>query len=175
MVICQSSPTAPVATGNNSIAIGSGSNARILGAFANASGLFATAGDAQTGEYILRNITTTATVTELFLDGVTASQRLTLPNNSAYYVMIMVVGRRTDAAGGAAAHKHEFLITRDASAATTAIIGNVSKTVIAETNAGWDSAVTADTTNGSIKISVTGEAAKTIRWVASVFTTEVTN
>lgn len=64
---------------------------------------------------------------------------------------------------------------RDANAGTTALIGSVSKTVLAETNVAWDAAVSADTTNGSILIQVTGEAAKTIRWVAVVQTVEVTN
>lgn len=38
-----------------------------------------------------------------------------------------------------------------------------------------DTILTVDTTNGSVKLSVTGEAAKTIRWVAVMNTSEVTN
>jgi len=40
---------------------------------------------------------------------------------------------------------------------------------------GWDYTVTADTTNGRPKITVTGEAGKTIRWTAFIRTTEVSN
>jgi hypothetical protein len=35
-------------------------------------------------------------------------------------------------------------------------------------------AITADTTNGGIAVTVTGQAATTIRWVVQIETTEVT-
>ena len=109
------------------------------------------------------------------MDGATATQRLVIPDNSAYVFDIYVVGRRTDAVAGAAGYRFNGLIRRDTGVATTVITGSVSKTVIAETNIAWDALVTADAANGSIKIQVTGEAAKTIRWVVTVNTTEVTN
>lgn len=182
-----STPTAPTASGTNAVAIGSGStatateayaigsgtNSRLAGGFAFAEGRFATDGDAQQGLYVLRNSTTNATVTELFMNG--SSTRLALPNNSVFCFDIFVTGRRTDATGGSAGYRFVGVMKRDASAATTALTGSVSKTVIAETNTAWDASVTADTTNGSILIQVTGEAAKTIRWVAVAQTVEVTN
>lgn len=182
-----STPTAPTAAGANAVAIGSGSTApaaqgiaigdgsaaRIQGQSAQSNGKFATVGDAQFGEYVLRNQTTDATTTELFIDG--SAVRLALPNNSAFLVTVHIVARQTNATGGSAAYKHEFLITRDATAATTAIIGNVSTNIFAETNSAWSTLCAADATNGSIKVTVTGEAAKTIRWVAKVSTVEVTN
>jgi hypothetical protein len=183
-----SSPTNASATGTNSVSIGNGSsstatnslaegdgsNARIWSQRAFANGKFATAGDAQNGTYILRNITTNNTATELFLDGASATQRIVLPNTSAFAFNILISARRTDATGGSASYKFEGLIIKDSTAGSTSII-NSSKTVIAETDAGWDATVTADTTNGSLKITVTGQSAKTIRWVATVNTTEVTN
>ena len=182
-----SSPTAPSAAGTNAVAIGSGSSAsaakaiafgdgtdsRLGGGQVFGQGKFATAGDAQAGIYVMRNSTSNATVTELFLDG--SSARLVLPNNSVFVFDIFVGGRRTDATGGAAGYRFQGVIKRDANAATTALIGSVSKTVVAESNTAWDAAVTADTSNGAVIISVTGEAAKTIRWVATVNTTEITN
>ena len=57
--------------------------------------------------------------------------------------------------------------------ASTILIGTVLKTVIAESVATWDANATADTTTGSLKVTVTGEAAKTIRWVAYVEMVEV--
>jgi hypothetical protein len=39
----------------------------------------------------------------------------------------------------------------------------------------WDAAVTVDTTNGALQVTVTGELSKTIRWVATVITSEVVN
>lgn len=182
-----SSPTAPVASGTNAVAVGSGATAsatgayalgdgtdsRLAGGYSFAQGKFVTAGDAQSGLYVLRNSTTNNTVTELFMNG--SSTRLALPNNSVFCFDIFVTGRRTDATGGSAGYRFQGVMKRDANAGTTAMIGTVSKTVLAETNTAWDAAVSADTTNGSILIQVTGEAAKTIRWVAVAQTVEVTN
>lgn len=183
------SPTALVTTGNNSSAQGSGASATSVGGYANgdgtdariwgqkayANGKFATAGDAQSGLYVLRNLTTDGVATELFLDGVAATQRIVLPNNSAFTFEILITARRTDAVGGAAGYKFEGVISKDASAASTAFIGNPVKSVLGETNSQWNVDITVDTTNGSLKVSVTGQAAKTIRWVAVVKTSEVTN
>lgn len=184
-----SSPTAPTAAGTNAVAIGSGASAAASGSFAvgsgasatiqgvqaYANGTFATAGDAQNLQFVLRNQTTNATATDLFLDGPSATQRPVLPNNSLWSFSLLIAGRRTDAVGGGAGYKFEGVIRKDASAASTTLIGAVSKSVLGETNAVWDVAVTADTTNGSLKVTVTGEAAKTIRWVATAIITQVTN
>jgi hypothetical protein len=56
--------------------------------------------------------------------------------------------------------------------ANTAIVGSVVKTVLAEDDATWDANVTADDTNDSLKITVTGPSAS-VRWVAFVRTVEV--
>lgn len=184
-----SAQTTPLAGGTNSVAIGSGSSASTTGSYANgdgtssyiwggkvfANGKFATAGDAQYGVYVLRNITTTATPTEIYLDGATATQRVVLLDNSTWSFKVDVVGRRTDAVGGSAGYTFTGVIKRDVGVATCALVGAVSKTIIAETNVAWDANVTADATNGSLKVTVTGEAAKTIRWVATVMATETTN
>lgn len=168
-------PTAPIATGTNSNAIGSGANAYLYGSSATASGPFATSGDAQHGIYVLRNITTTTTPTELFLDGVTATQRLVLPNNSLWTFSILIGARRTDATGGGSGYKLEGVVRKDASNATIAFVGTPSKSILGETNAALDCTITVDTTNGSLKISAVGLAATTYRWVATVLTTEITN
>lgn len=184
-----SSPTAPSATGTNSVAVGSGAaasatNSVAQGAGTSASiyatqvygnGSFATAGDAQTVTGVLRNITTTATVTELFLDGTAGTQRLVLPNNSNWTFSVVISARRTDAVGGAAGYKFEGVIRKDTTSASTTFTGSPAKTVLGETNVGWDASLTADTTNGALVVKVTGEASKTIRWVATVTATQVTN
>jgi len=185
----QSSPTAPSATGTNSVAIGSGAAASATGAFAvgagssasiygtqaYANGSFATAGDAQSVQAVLRNVTTTATATELFLDGVGATQRFVLPNNSNVTFSLLVTARRTDATGGSSGYKFEGVIRKDGTVASTTFTGTPSKAVLGETNAAWDVVVSADTTNGSLKVTVTGEAAKTIRWVGVLNAAIVTN
>ena len=64
---------------------------------------------------------------------------------------------------------------KDSTSGSVMLIGTPSKTVLGETNMPWDITLTANTANGSIRIMATGEASKTIRWVATVMTTEVTN
>lgn len=184
-----STPTAPTAAGTNAVAIGSGSSAAaanslsvgagsastLAGSVNVANGSFATAGDAQAIKVIARNITTNATPTNLFLDGGTAPLRLVLPNNSAWLFTLSVIGRRTDAVGGIGGFTFTGVIIRDANAASTALSGIPSKVTVQKTNATWNAVVSADATNGALQIQVTGEAAKTIRWVATCELTQVTN
>ena len=84
----------------------------------------------------------------------------------------MVVARRVDADNESAAY--EFVGCIDNNAGTTALVGSVTTTVVAEDTVGWDCAVTADNTNDALIITVTGEANKTIRWGARIELTEVT-
>ncbi len=125
---------------------------------------------------ILKSTTTTNTATVLTTDGAAASDtnQIILPNDSTYAFRTLIAARRTDADGESAGYEFLGVIDRNNNAASTSIVGAVSKTVIAEDNVSWDVSVTADTTNGGIKIEVTGEAAKTISWVATTWTTRVT-
>lgn len=177
----------PSATGDNAVAIGSGStstadgtfgqgagsNARVYGQRAYANGSFSSAGDAQHGVYVARNETTDATITELFLDG--AAVQLVMPDNSVFTFDILVAARRTDATGGAAAYRFVGIAKKDATAGSVTFVGTPSKTIIGETNLPWDANVSLDTSTGAFRVIVAGEAAKTIRWVATIQTTEVTN
>lgn len=160
------------AAGNNSVAIGTGASAIAANTQAFANGQFTGLGDAQTLTFVARNITTNATPAKLFVDG--SSQLITLPNNSAWTFTIRVVGRRTDATGGSAMYSFQGGITRDATAATTTLQGS-SRTVINKTDGAWNCTISADTTGGALSINVTGQAAKTIRWVATIEITQVTN
>jgi hypothetical protein len=183
-----SSPISPIASGANSVAIGSGSQAAVADSLAIgskslsrisgitlANGQFSGAGDAQTGKYLVRNITTNSTSTELFVDGAAGTKRLNVTANSTWLWEATIVGHRTDSTGGHAGYKLSGVIYRASATNSVALLGLPSKQVLAESNAAWDVAVSADTTNGSLKFSVTGETSKTIRWFAVVDTTEVTN
>lgn len=163
------------ASGNNSIALGNQSVSRYLGGEALANDRFGNPGDAQAGRYLLRNITGNAVLTELYLDGVTATQRLVLPDDSTWNFKIRITGHRTDASDGHAGYEFNGVIYRAAGAATTSFTGVPSKNIIAESNAPWDAQISADATNGSLEIQVKGQAGKTVRWLALVETVEVTN
>jgi hypothetical protein len=82
------------------------------------------------------------------------------------------VGRRQAAGGTAsAAWKIEGLIRREGTAATTTLVA--STTTVISNVPGWSVAVSADTTNGALAVTVTGAAATNIRWVATAQTSEV--
>lgn len=148
----------------------------IYGAEVRASGQFSTQGDAQRGRYIKRRSTTTATPATIGTDGSAggATNQVILPNNSAYNFSGRVVARE-NATGDCGAWEFKGLIRRGANAAATALVAAVTPSVIAADAgaAAWVVAVTADTSNGGIAITVTGEASHTIRWVADIETVEV--
>lgn len=166
-------PVISTATGANSQTLGSGANATLIGQIATASGRFAANGDAQSSTFVLRNTTSSATLTELFLDG--ASARMIVPNNSVWTFDILVSGRRTDATGGAAGYRFNGVLRKDTTSGSIAFVGVPSKQVLGETTASMDSSVAVDLTNGSLNVRVVGIAAQTFRWVAVVRTSEVRN
>jgi hypothetical protein len=131
----------------------------------------------QSATLILGRQTTDATATVLRSDSSAASttNQVILPNNSAYTFQGTCIANVT-AGGTTSGWKFEGVIKRGANAASTALVAAVTPTVIAQ-DAGavtWVLAITADTTNGGIKVEVTGAAATTIRWVTKIETTEVT-
>jgi hypothetical protein len=126
----------------------------------------------------LRLTTADATPAALTTNGGAAStdNQIILPNNSAYSFSGTIIARQ-DAASGSdyASWEIKGALLRDGTAATT-VLGNVIKNnLYASAGASaWDIALTADTTNGGLAITVTGAAATNIRWVATVNTSEVT-
>tara|TARA_Y100000034_G_scaffold67010_1_gene80863 strand:+ start:2207 stop:3811 length:1605 start_codon:yes stop_codon:yes gene_type:complete len=122
----------------------------------------------------LRNITTDATQTEVFLDG--SSTQMVLRDDTTWCFSLLIVARRTDATGDRRSWRLDGMINRDTGVATTTIDGTPLKTAIAATAgaATWDVDVAADTTNGALQVLVTGEVAKTIRWSVCDTQSEVT-
>ena len=136
-----------------------------------------TAGISQSALLVLGKQTTDATATVITSDGAAAgtTNQVILPNNSAYLFNCTVIAGVTGA-GNTSAWKLEGAIKRGAGVGTTAIVGLVTTTLLAQ-DAGaatWAVTATADTTNGGLKITVTGQASTTIRWVCKSETTEMT-
>lgn len=130
----------------------------------------------QRATLLLARQTTDATATRLTSNQSAAgtTNQVILPNNSAYTFQGTCIANVTG--GDTSGWKFEGVIERGATAASTALIAAVTPTVIAQ-DAGastWVLAITADTTNGGIAVTVTGQAATTIRWVVQIETTEVT-
>jgi hypothetical protein len=137
----------------------------------------ATVGGSQTAIIVLGRQTTDATATVLCSNSNAAgsTNQVILPNNSAYYFKAKIIAGVTGA-GNTKAWTLEGAIKRGSGVGTAAIVGTVTTTVVA-TDAGaatWTVTATADTTNGGLAVTVTGQASTTIRWVCQVETTEMT-
>jgi uncharacterized Ntn-hydrolase superfamily protein len=134
-------------------------------------------GSSQSSLLVLGKQTTDATATVLTSDGNAASttNQVILPNNSAYYFKGSVIANVTGAANGAS-WSFEGAIMRGANAASTVLIGTPAINRVAATAGAtaWAIALTADTTNGGLAVTVTGAASTTIRWVCKAETTETT-
>jgi hypothetical protein len=173
------------ATGGYSIALGAGFSLAsesytfaLLGGQADAFGKIALAsGSGATAQYALITLvkdTTNATPAVMTSDGGSAGtvNQIILRANSAYMFSIFVVARRQAADGTAsAAWKIEGLVRREGSAGTTTLVSS-NTTTISNVPA-WSVAVSADTTNDALAITVTGAASTDIRWVATAQTSEV--
>jgi hypothetical protein len=181
--------TSVVAGGTNNVA--SGQYSAVLGGYqgttrsingffafpANVNPLGFTNGVIQGGLLCLGRQTTDATPTVLTSDAIAASttNQVILPNNSAYYFRGEVVAGVTGG-GNTKGWFIEGVIKRGANAASTALVGTPTVTSsYADAGAStWTIAVTADTTNGGLAVTFTGQAGTTIRVVAQLRTTEMT-
>ena len=166
------------APGEYSSSSGYSANAGTYGKEARANGNFgglSSPGDSQRGLVVLRSDTTDATAEALTANNSTASadNQVILPNNSAYFFSGTLIAREQASAGtDVGAWEIKGAIRREANAASTVLV----KSTIDDFNVptGWAVALTADTTNGGLAITVTGAASTNIRWVATVNTSEVT-
>jgi hypothetical protein len=161
--------------GHYATCIGSATDTDIAAAFVHGGGRIAAGasndGSAQAVQYIVHGITTDATQTELLTTDGGGSRRLELPDDATWSFDILVTARRTDVNDESAMYHFLGCIDRNTGVATTTLVGTPIKTEIEDT-AAWDVEVDADTTNGALRIRVTGEALKTIRWVAVARTTQ---
>ena len=130
----------------------------------------------QKGLLVLGVKTTNATKTAMRSDSATASatNQLVLENNSVVTVT-GVVSAKAYSYGDVKGWTFSALAKRDSSAATTTLI--VSDIVEIGADAGastWSIDVDVDTTTGVLFVKVTGQASRTISWIATLQTAEVT-
>jgi hypothetical protein len=166
------------AAANYSVAFGTAAKTDFVGEFTYETGAFALAGDAKSSWFGLLTTTTSATSLELGTgSSATAvhTNRIVLTNDSTYMFDMDLIARNTATDTESAAWNLKFAIRRGTNAASTTLIGTPVKTIFGQDTGAttWDVSVVADTTNGRPNISVTGEAAKTIRWVGNVRMTKV--
>ena len=133
-------------------------------------------GTSQTALLVLGTQTTDATATALRSNQSAAgtTNQVILPNNSAYFFTGEIVSGKT-AGGDTKGWTIEGVIKRGANAASTTLVGVTVTSMYADVGAAtWAIAVTADTTNGGIRVTFTGQASTTIRTVCQIRTTEMT-
>ena len=191
---------AAISSGSSSFALGQSSNAGASYAYAmglqcnasqlssyslgyqgvsNVSGKFAFAspGLGSLGQWAnlplcIQTTNATATVLTSDLGAASATNQLLLAANSAVVFCIYVVARQQAAGGTAsAAWKIEGIIRQEGTAATTTLVGTPTVTAISNVPA-WAVAVSADTTLGCLKVTVTGAAATNIQWMATAYSSE---
>ncbi len=163
-----------IAAHDYSTAIGSYARTRADYAVSFGSFGFSYAGAAQSSLFTLVSDTTDATPEALTSNksSPATDNQVILPNNGAYAFHGTIVARQQASAGTASAGwKVEGLIRREANAGTTVLVN--SATTILDNTPSWGLALSADTTNGGLKIEVTGAASTNIRWVATIHTSEV--
>lgn len=127
----------------------------------------------QSSSLFLTGRTADATPTALLLFDV-AGQHASLQNHFRWYADVRIIAGTTTAVAKSASFHRKVMIQRGADAASTSLIGSV-QTIGADigTNsgsppAGWAVSIDADTTNGALRVTVTGEAATNINWLAEV-------
>jgi len=130
----------------------------------------------QSALLILARQTTDATATVLTSDTSAAgtTNQVILPNNSAYTFRGEIVSGVTGG-GNSKSWTIEGLIKRGANAASTTLVGSTVTSMYADAGAvTWTIALSADTTNGGLAVTFTGQVGTTIRTVAQIRTTEMT-
>jgi hypothetical protein len=135
----------------------------------------AAAGVSQGGLVILGRETTNNTPTVLRSNTSAAgtTNQLILANNSAVYVFGYVIANVTGA-GDTKSWIMSATVKRGANAASTTVVGSLIASQQADAGASaWDVTVAADTTNGGLAVTVTGQASTTIRWVCKLESVEV--
>jgi hypothetical protein len=118
--------------------------------------------------------TTDATATKLTTySGIGSTENL-LDSNSAYAFKILVIAHVT---GGGDTKAWELIgaIKRSPTTPTVSIIGSVTKNIIAADSgaSSWDIDVVVNTSDRSFTVEVTGAASTTIKWNASMLTSEI--
>ena len=167
----------PSATGNQSTAIGTSAVSSKYGEVSFASGAFGIAGDAQSAQYVLRNQTTTASSTPLYMDGSTA--QITIPTGFCYSFDADIICMSTTGTI-AGSWNIKGMIVNFATAAAS--IPSTSTTFISVTPATGSGLLKGSVSTaasgssggtGTLSFNVTGVASTTFHWVCVCKTVEV--
>jgi hypothetical protein len=155
------------ASGAGALAFGSRAVADRSGMMSHANFRFAANGDAQRARFVLRCKTTTNTGVEMALDGSTTY--LGIPSGKIIACTINITGTKSD--GSAVAHYLRQYCVKNVGGTSSEVYAPV--TIGTDNAAGTTIALSANNTDDTLRILVTGVASETWRWVASVDAVEV--
>lgn len=164
------------ASGQFSVALGGYCVAAQFGKQAFASGQFASAGDAQAGRMVLRRQLTSGSYARLASDGGTgsAATMLTLPDDSTFIVRGQVVARNIASDTDSMCWEFKCAVRRGAGGASVSFIGSPVIDLIASDGSAWVLTLAVNTSFGCLEVRGAGDITKTINWVCTLDTTEVT-
>jgi hypothetical protein len=135
-----------------------------------------TVGMVQTGSMLLGMVTTNNSSKTMSSDGLSAGftrNVLTLQDNSAMFFKGAVIANVTGA-GDTKSWTFEGQIKRGSGASTTVLTGSTVTVGYEDTGASaWTLSLSANTTDGSLRVSGVGAVSDTVRWVCKLETTEV--
>lgn len=121
---------------------------------------------------VLKQTTTSATPAVATIDGAAAGvgNQFVLANNTSAVFTGQVVGVNT-ASGVSSTWTFSGGAKRVANAASTAVLAAITPTMVAQDGGAstWAVAVAADTTNGAVKVTVTGAASTNIDWSVLIY------
>jgi hypothetical protein len=131
-------------------------------------------GGSQVSNAILINTTTNNTPTTLFLNG--SSARITIPNEKTILADIKIVARQ-DGGTNSASWQRKVLIHNNSNTVSFAsgiqTIGTDIGTDAGNPPTGWGIALSANDTNKSLDVNVTGANSTDIRWIAAAELVEI--
>jgi hypothetical protein len=130
-------------------------------------GAFSAAGDAQSVKCTAKAKTTTNSAVEMYVGP--STERFTIPSGKVFSGTVNIVSVKSD---GTAVARYLRQVTIKNVAGTTALVGSVI-TLGTDEAASTSISITADDTNDSLKIQVTGITSETWRWVATIEGAEV--
>jgi hypothetical protein len=164
------------ATGDYSVALGNNALSAQYGKYSYASGYLGAGGDAQSGKIVLRGAST-ASVAILTSDGsgtASSTNQLALAANQAMVVKGMLIGKQVGGGNGIAAY--EISASAVYVGGTLTLGAGVLTLIGSNTLPGTFTAptITADTTNGAIKITSGKSSSTNVYWVCLLQSAEVT-
>ncbi len=162
---------------------GKGARADSFGQLAYASGPFRVdfrdgpPGSAQGSQFVLRNLSTTTSFTELFLDGGENNRRMVIPRSASWLLDALIIGRR--AGGSTVAFQLRGVVKNVGNTVTLVGVPQITQLGLSNdivgTQAEFLAAVelTGDSATSSVRLRARSLSGSSVRWVATVRTAEV--